>query len=65
MEMIWRWRREGIVRRRKESESSVEGIYFLSRAAESLNQTFNSDFNFVIKYWVILLESVAVGGIIN
>ena len=56
-----------MVRRRKRSERSVDGLYFISRAVESVHQTFNSDFNFVSrpKYWVILLKSVAVGGIIN
>ena len=52
-----------MVWRRKRSERSVDGLYFISTAEESVHQTFDYDFNFVSrpKYW----EYVAVGGIIN
>ena len=60
MEIIWRWRkREGMMKRRKRSGRSADGLYFLSRAAELVHQTFysDSDLYFVSKYWVSLLES--------
>ena len=49
-----------MVKKRNRSRRSVDGLYFfLSRAAESVHQKFDSDseFYFVSKYWVSLLES--------